>query len=81
MTYQGWKNYDTWNVSLWINNTETTYRNARWFMSNNPDKNHPYMAFILNQKMTDKVTPDDVEYMSDDLDYDELNAMMRDLME
>ena len=50
-------------------------------MGNNPDKNNPYMAFILSQKMTDQVTPDNIEYMSDDLDYNELNDMMRDLIQ
>lgn len=27
-TYQGWTNYETWTVSLWLDNEETTYR--RW---------------------------------------------------
>jgi len=26
MAYQGWKNYETWNVSLYVNNEEPLYR-------------------------------------------------------
>lgn len=26
MSYQGWKNWDTWNASLWANNDYDTYR-------------------------------------------------------
>ena len=25
MSYNGWTNYETWNVALWINNEPTTY--------------------------------------------------------
>ena len=25
-TYNGWKNYETWNVKLWIDNEEGSYR-------------------------------------------------------
>ena len=27
-TYNGYKNWNTWNVSLWINNSEHLYREA-----------------------------------------------------
>lgn len=29
MSYQGWKNYPTWCIALWINNEESSYRNWR----------------------------------------------------
>ena len=30
-TYQGWANYETWNVALWIQNTEEIYNIAKQF--------------------------------------------------
>ncbi|MEB3126340.1 MAG: hypothetical protein VKL00_12080 [Synechococcales bacterium] len=32
-TYEGWKNYDTWNCALWINNDYALYLSARLFMT------------------------------------------------
>ncbi len=26
MSYQGWKNWETWNVVLWVGNDEATYK-------------------------------------------------------
>lgn len=79
-TYNGWKNRDTWNIALHINNDEPLYRKAVDFMKDNPSKDNPYIAFILSMYMTAMVTPDSVEYMSDKLDYDALNNMMRELV-
>jgi hypothetical protein len=28
-TYNGWSNYETWNVSLWLNNDEPMYREVQ----------------------------------------------------
>jgi hypothetical protein len=29
MSYNGWKNYETWNVALWLGNEEPLYREMR----------------------------------------------------
>ncbi len=29
ISYNGWNNYETWNVALWINNTEGLYHMAQ----------------------------------------------------
>ena len=29
MSYNGWRNYETWNVALWIDNEQSTYSEAR----------------------------------------------------
>ncbi len=29
MSYNGWANYETWNVALWMDNDETSYEFAR----------------------------------------------------
>jgi hypothetical protein len=79
-TYNGWKNHDTWNVSMWLNNDEPLYRKAVDFMKVNPDKDNPYIGFLLNNYMTHLVTPDAVDWMSDKLDFPALNDMMRELI-
>ena len=36
MAYNGWKNWQTWQVPLWLNNDEPMYRITRDFMRRTP---------------------------------------------
>ena len=80
MTYEGWKNYETWNVSLWLNNEEHFYNLAVGFMGKYKG-DEPYMAFTTRLRMQLGVqTTDRVNWHSRKLDYKALDEMMQELI-
>ena len=74
--YNGWTNYETWNVALWIGNDEPLYRDAVAFM-HRYSGDAPYREFASQLVELTASTPDGVGWLSEDLDYDELDEMMR----
>lgn len=77
MTYNGWKNYDTWNVALWINNDYENYKQAQQIMMDNPTITYKELMKVM--VLPDDKTPDGVDWLADDLAYDELNEMVKEL--
>jgi hypothetical protein len=74
--YNGWMNYQSWNVAMWLSNTESLYRSMCRFMQTY-DGSHggsPYRAFIKKMRLTK--TPDRVSYISNLLDYARLDEFM-----
>lgn len=75
--YNGWKNYETWNVALWIGNDEGLYGLAQYCSM----KERPYAAFVelLTFNGMVKTTPDGVSWNDSKLDIDALDEMMGEL--
>lgn len=78
--YNGWKNRQTWNVSLWINNEESLYKAAVEFMKTYKG-NKPYGSFIRHEGLNGSRTPDNIGWYGTRLDYKALNEMMKELAE
>ena len=69
--YNGWENYETWNVALWIGNDEGLYDIAQ--------RCDDYQDFVDSIEGLITKTPDGVSFTSDELNHHELNDMIEDL--
>ena len=68
-TYNGWKNWATWNVALWLGNDEGLYKIAR--------RGVRYADLVdLLEEMETFRTPDGVSYNDPDLDTYALDEML-----
>lgn len=77
--YQGWKNYDTWNCALYINNDYALYLSATIFMKHYRGAT-PYRDWVKIAGLQDSKTPDNCKWISNKVSYAELNDMMRGLV-
>ena len=71
----GWKNYETWNVALWIQNDEGLYNWAKDYRHYGYKK----LAEALTEHSVSPKTPDGVSWNSKELDTDELDEMLCEL--
>ena len=79
MSYNGWKNYETWNVARWIGNDEGLYHSVSIHV---PD----YRTFVEwleptygTEESMCYQTPDGVAWNDSGLDIDALDEMIAEL--
>ena len=70
--YNGWTNYETWNVALWLQNDEQAYNIAVKYSEY--DRLIPRLELIFGQ-----MTPDGVRWMDGLINTDEIDEMLSDL--
>ena len=71
MSFNGWANYHTWNVALYIQNEYGLYKTARGCDT--------YQDFLNWSGLEGTVTDDGVSWTDPALDTDELDEMIQDL--
>jgi hypothetical protein len=78
-TYNGWANYETWNVSLWMQNNQFFYNTAVACVEYREDDEMPYTKFIRCMDNCDEnQTRDGVRWDDELVNHDEINEMMFD---
>ena len=78
-TYNGWANYQTWNVALWIGNDESIYRQVIGLL-NNKVTEYSAIAKCLSV-MFGEETPDGTLWQDENLNHAELNEMLLELID
>ena len=81
MTYNGWKNYSTWNVWLWISNDPGYYWFAAELAGQASSEHGLYRRFVDCLDLHRDLTPDGVHFLDSGLDYEALDRYMFDLSE
>ena len=78
-TYNGWANYETWNVALWIGNDEGLYHEACDIARRHP--RYPYQEFIAHMEAVGYTrTEDGVKWIDPIIDESEMDEMIMDLV-
>ena len=76
--YLGWTNRETWNVMLWINNTENLYFGVVSILKNTT-YTPTYREVIYILDLEDSLTGDGVSYLDNKLNYEELNNAIKNI--
>jgi len=76
--YNGWTNQETWNVMLWLNGSENLYISMINTIEQS-EKDLTYVKLIHLLSLENKKTGDGTNFLSNKLNYDELNQAIIDI--
>jgi len=71
--YNGWSNYQTWNVTLWIGNDEGLYGMAQELGS------YSKLVELLTEELDNHYTPDGVAWKDSAINVAEVDGMIAEM--
>ena len=80
--YNGWANYHTWNVALWLGNERDLYEKMCRYVKGMPESQDDeglydyFVRKIMGEEWGD-ITPDGVSWTDPFLDHDELDEYIK----
>ena len=84
--YNGWQNYETWNVNLWIQNNESIYFTVRDGLADlRADREWEDVSIdavkqVVRDAFSSDETPDGVSLMSSAIDWNEIFDAIREFV-
>ena len=84
-TYNGWANYETWNVALYLQNDWALYCLAREWVQDRRDSGYDNVSYdvfrhtLVSESAYVTGTPDGVRWDDESLDHTELTEMLQEL--
>ena len=78
-TFNGWTNYETWNVALWINNDESLYHLA--CDTARDGGNYAEFCEVMSRCYDSLETPDGVQWAGPSVNTIAMNEMMYELVD
>ena len=82
-SYNGWTNYETWAISLMLNNERSTYESMRDFMTKWGDRPNPYTEWIgfvgISKHLVNANYADRFTFATQKANRAELDDMMREI--
>jgi len=73
--HNGWKNFETWNVALWLQNDEYYYSQLKEFCSRPLPAKSQYLSFVRKHLQFDR-TPDGVSFKNSAISKIEMNKFL-----
>jgi len=75
--YEGWSNYATWNVWLWLNNEQPVYEAMIDYIDGSESPTYrSLIAYLRAKDIIRPETPDGIYWLSSDLNLDELDEAL-----
>jgi len=76
--YNGWTNYETWNVMLWLNGIENLYFSMVGMLQSSKTP-LTYRELIFALDLNNEITGDRIPFIDASLNYNELNEAIEEI--